>query len=224
MHTTPAFLTATGLGRSIDDRWIWRDLSFALRPGEAVAVTGPSGSGKTLLLRALAGLDGVSEGEISLGGRAQRSWHMPAYRAQVLYLAQRPAMLAPTVEADLRRPFSLRLHRATPFPRDRALDLLATVGRDDAFLAQPSDTLSGGEGQIVALLRALLLDPRVLLLDEPTASLDDGTTRAIERLVTTWRAGVPAVGGDAGRAVVWTSHDDAQLERVTDGRIRLGTP
>jgi putative ABC transport system ATP-binding protein len=219
MPQDPEFLTAAHLGRSIDDRWLWRDLSFELRPGEALAITGPSGSGKTLLLRALAGLDGVTEGEIAFAGRPQRSWRMPAYRSQVLYLAQRPAMLAATVEADLRRPFSLRLHRGGPFPLDRARHLLAAVGRDDAFLAQPSDTLSGGESQIVALLRALLLEPRVLLLDEPTASVDDGTVRAIERLVETWRG---ETRGDAGRAVVWTSHHDAQLERVSDRRLRLG--
>lgn len=219
MPTKPPFLTATHLGRSIDDRWLWRDLTFELRPGEALAVTGPSGSGKTLLLRALAGLDGVGEGEIAFQGRPQRNWRMPAYRARVLYLAQRPAMLATTVEADLRRPFSLRQHLGTPFPRDRALDLLAAVGRDETFLAQPSDTLSGGEGQIVALLRALLLAPWVLLLDEPTASLDDGTSRSIERLVAMWLREGP---GDEGRAVVWTSHHDAQLQRVSDRRLRLG--
>jgi putative ABC transport system ATP-binding protein len=215
MNTPPAFLTATNVGRSIDDRWLWRDVSFELRPGETLAVTGPSGSGKTLLLRALAGLDGVSEGEIAFEGRPQRSWRMPAYRAQVLYLAQRPTMLALTVEADLRLPFSLRLHRATPFPRDRAVDLLQAVGRRPDFLDQPSDTLSGGEGQIVALLRALLVEPRVLLLDEPTASLDDATARAFEGLVTSWLAAAD------GRAVVWTSHHDDQLDRIGGRRLRL---
>jgi putative ABC transport system ATP-binding protein len=215
MNTPPAFLTATNVGRSIDDRWLWRDVSFELRPGETLAVTGPSGSGKTLLLRALAGLDSVIEGEIAFEGRPQRSWRMPAYRAQVLYLAQRPTMLAANVESDLRLPFSLRLHRATPFPRERALGMLAAVGRDEAFLTQPSDTLSGGEGQIVALLRALLLEPRVLLLDEPTASLDDATARAFEGLVADW------LGAGEGRGVVWTSHHDDQLDRIGGRRLRL---
>jgi putative ABC transport system ATP-binding protein len=216
MPTTPDLLTVTKLGRSIDDRWLWRDLSFALRPGETLAITGPSGSGKTVLLRALAGLDAVDEGEIAVEGRPQRSWRMPSYRAQVVYLAQRPATLAATVEADLRRPFALRLHRGSAYPRERALDLLAAVGRDEGFLTQPSDTLSGGESQIVALLRALLLDPRVLLLDEPTASLDDATARSVEGLVGDWLAAAD------GRGVVWTSHHDAQLDRIGGCRLRLG--
>jgi putative ABC transport system ATP-binding protein len=214
----PPLLSAKSLGRRIGTRWLWRHLDLDLAGGEALAVTGPSGSGKTLLLRSLAGLEPATEGEIAAAGRALETWPMPAYRARVTYVAQRAFTLEGTVEDALRRPFRFGVHRAKPFPRERALQGLRAVGRDEGFLNFAGASLSGGEGQIVALLRALLLDPLVLLLDEPTASLDADAVRAVEALVTGWLA------ANDSRAMVWTSHQDAQLDRVTNRRLHLGGP
>jgi putative ABC transport system ATP-binding protein len=214
----PPLLATRGLGRRIGARWLWRHLDLELAGGEALAVTGPSGSGKTLLLRSLAGLDATTEGEIAAVGRALETWPMPVYRARVTYVAQRAFALEGTVEDALRRPFQFGVHREKPFPRERALRWLRAVGRDEGFLDLAGASLSGGEGQIVALLRALLLDPLVLLLDEPTASLDADAVRAVEALVTGWLA------ADDSRAMVWTSHHDAQLDRVTNRRLHLGAP
>lgn len=209
-------LTATGLGRLVDDRWLWRDLELALAPGETLAITGGSGSGKTLLLRALAGLDPVDAGEVALDGRSLDAWPMPDYRARVRYLAQRPVTVEGSVEDGLRFAFGLRIHRSAVYSRSRALELLERVGRDERFLEARAASLSGGEAQLLALVRTLLLPPRVLLLDEPTASLDDATARDVEALVADWLAGA----GD--RAVVWTSHRDEQLSRVSRRRLELG--
>jgi putative ABC transport system ATP-binding protein len=76
--------------------------------------------------------------------------------------------------------------------------------------------LSGGERQIVAMLRALLVVPAVLLLDEPSAALDPQTTATLEQLVDTWHAEEPSK-----RAYVWVSHDTAQAQRVADRIIHL---
>lgn len=209
-------LSATGLGRHVAGRWLWRDLELTLAPGEALAITGTSGSGKTLLLRALAGLDPLDEGEIAFDGRTLDGWSMPAYRARVRYVPQRPATVEGSVEDGLRFAFGLRVHRGRAYARRDALELLARVGRDERFLDTRSASLSGGEAQLVALVRALLVPPRVLLLDEPTASLDDATARAVESLVADWLAGAD------DRAVVWTSHRDEQLARVSRRRLELG--
>jgi putative ABC transport system ATP-binding protein len=209
-------LTATGLGRFVDDRWLWRDLELALAPGETLAITGGSGSGKTLLLRALAGLDRVDAGEIAFAGRSLDAWPMPDYRAQVRYLPQRPVTIEGSVEDGLRFAFGLRVHRNTRYARSQALDLLDRVGRGERFLDARAASLSGGEAQLLALVRALLLPPRVLLLDEPTASLDDDTARDVEALVAGWLAGADE------RAVIWTSHRDEQLSRVSRRRLELG--
>ncbi|MFN2322389.1 MAG: ATP-binding cassette domain-containing protein [Trueperaceae bacterium] len=213
-----ALLVARDLGRRVGERWIWRGLTFALAPGERVAITGPTGAGKTLVLRALAGLDPIDEGTLTFEDVAVDDVPMPRYRAQVRLLPQRPVMVEGTVEDNLRLPFGLAIHQAQAFPRAEATALLARLDRPARFLEQPADRLSGGEAQVVALVRTLLVSPRVLLLDEPTTSLDASTTRAIEALVAWWLEVDPA------RAVVWTSHDAAQLARVVDRRIELATP
>ena len=94
--------------------------------------------------------------------------------------------------------------------------MLRATGRDDSFLRQRTERLSGGEAQIVAVVRALLVAPSVLLLDEPTASLDSGTARAIEELIRHW------VSASPDRAFIWTSHDRAQLERIAGRLVTLG--
>jgi putative ABC transport system ATP-binding protein len=100
--------------------------------------------------------------------------------------------------------------------------LLGKVDRDESFLRQRRDNLSGGEAQLVALVRALQLQPDVLLLDEPTAALDAESAAAAESLVLQWLAASPDE-----RALVWSSHDAAQTDRVAtrqlhmaDGRLR----
>lgn len=178
-------------------------------------MVGPSGSGKTLLLRALSGLDALDAGTVALDDRPLGDWARPQYRAQVAYLPQTPALPEGSVEAALRQPFGFGVHADKTFDRDAIAAQLRDLDRDAAFLDRTTDVLSGGERQIVAFLRTLQLGPRVLLLDEPTASLDAANTGRIERLVTDW------MGASADRAVLWTSHDPAQLDRVTDCRLDL---
>lgn len=191
------------------------DVSLEVRPGERLAVVGPSGSGKTLLLRAMVLLDATESGEIRWRGRSVSCDEVPALRSQAVYLHQRPSLREATVEACLRQPFSLGVNRAKKFDRDRALTFLATLGRDASFLEKPSRELSGGETQIAALIRAIQLDPTVLLVDEPTAALDARTTEAAEGLLHHWIEEVP------GRALVWVSHDPAQSERMAQRVVHM---
>ena len=213
--TGETILQAKHLAFHIGDRRLWQNLDLSLHAGERLGITGPSGSGKTLLLRTLAGLEPLQSGELTFGGRALAQWSMPAYRARVVYVPQRPTLREGTVEDVLRAPFAFHLHRSHAFPADRTRTLLQALGRDDSFLRQRAERLSGGEAQIVAMLRALLIDPDVLLLDEPTASLDAETVAIIEQLISHWIAERPE------RACLWTSHDRAQLERVTDRLLTL---
>lgn len=208
-------LSVQNLGRQVKNNWIWRHLNFELYSGERVAVVGASGSGKSLLLRALAGLDTVQSGLIIFRLKSITSYSMPHYRSQVIYLHQRPALWEGTVEENLQKVYQLASHRHKVYNRKLILDYLHLLNRDADFLQRPVSAISGGEGQIVAFLRALQLSPQLLLLDEPTASLDGETARCLETLVTAWLYDNPQ------RAYLWTSHDPLQLQRLTTRQITL---
>lgn len=213
-------LEAEELGRrdpdpAADGAWLFRRLSLRLDAGDLVALEGPTGAGKTLLLRALAGLDPLDEGEIRIRGRLAARTSPAERRAALLYLHQSPALFPGTVLGNLREPFRFGVRRDRVFPGERADELLAMAGRPDAFRHRAVDDLSGGERQIVALVRALLTGPLVLLLDEPTAALDPGTTDVMEEMVRGWLD----AGGDRG--VLWVTHDREQARRVGHRRLRL---
>ena len=190
--------------------------TFALNAGDRVAVTGPSGSGKSVFLRALALLDPLDAGRVVWRGAAVERAAIPRYRRNVAYIRQRPALLDGSVEDNLRYPFELRAYRDVRFDRARAASLVAQAGRADDFLDKLASELSGGEAQITALIRVLQLAPEVLLLDEPTASLDPDSARAIEALVHAWFDAEP------GRhASMWVSHDRAQAARMSKRHLTM---
>jgi putative ABC transport system ATP-binding protein len=208
---------ARDLGRRHPDGqgWLFEQASLRLAPGDRLALSGPSGSGKTLLLRALALLDPVDCGEVLWQGRPVHGQQVTEYRSQVMYLHQRPAFFEDQVEASIRAPFALRVHHGRRYDHQQVLAWLGQLGRDTSFLAKPMRNLSGGEMQIVALVRALALEPKVLLLDEPTAALDEATGLAVEALIRTWTQ------QDPSRSLIWVSHDQGIQQRATNRTIRI---
>jgi putative ABC transport system ATP-binding protein len=189
---------------------------FALRAGERAVLTGPSGSGKSVFLRALALLDPLDGGAVLWRGKPVARTSMPRFRRHIAYLRQRPALLDGTVEDNLRYPYSLAVYRDAAFNAVRVKALLEAAGRPAEFLMRDASELSGGEAQIVALVRVLQLDPDALLLDEPTASLDPESARAVEALVGGWFE-----QDRAARATVWVSHDPAQAARVGNRHLTM---
>ena len=174
-------------------------ISFELADGACLGVSGPSGSGKSLLLRALADLDN-SEGEVALDGIRREETAAPLWRRRVCYLAAESGWWADRVGAHVSD------WRA-------ALPLLADLGLPEACRDWAVSRLSSGERQRLALIRALIQGPRVLLLDEPTAALDPDAATAVETVVGRHLA--------AGGLALWVSHDAAQLGRVSGEQLLL---
>lgn len=167
-------------------------LSFEVAKGECVALSGPSGSGKTLLLRALADLD-PHRGEVSCGDTLCARVPAPHWRRLVGYVPAEPAWWADRV-AD---------HFAD-WPAAQALLNRLGISADCAGRA-PAEA-STGERQRLALLRLLQLQPRVILLDEPTGALDPANTARVEGLIRELCS--------QGLTVLWVTHDAAQAQRV----------
>ncbi len=208
-------LTVQGLSRKFSHRWLWRGVSFEIQAGDCVGLIGASGSGKTLLLRNLVALDPVDKGKIIFANRTLEDWSIPAYRTQVIYSPQRPSLFEGTVEDNLKLIFAFATNRDSTYSRGRIEEYLDILGRDSDFLNLPAPQLSGGESQILALLRILQLNPKILLLDEPTASLDFETTLKVETLLKHW------LNSQSDRALLLTSHDSEQIRRVTNRQIHL---
>ncbi len=166
--------------------------SFEIADGECVAVRGPSGAGKTLLLRALADLD-PNDGTIALDGTSRESMSAPAWRRSVSYVPAEPGWWADMVGAH----FS---------DWDRAAPLVEKLGLPGDCRDWPVARLSTGERQRLGLVRAMVFEPRVFLLDEPSSGLDAEATDAMEALV--------GAHLERGAAALWVTHDPAQAERL----------
>lgn len=189
-----ALLEARGVTR----RPFFEGRDLDLEVGEIVAVSGPSGSGKTLFLRALADLDPVDAGDVRLDGVPRETLDAEAWRARVLYVHQAGVRLPGTVADNLARVAELHAQR-THADRIRA-------GIDGLDASADADRLSGGEGQALALDRALACAPAVLLLDEATSAMDPAMAVRWERRVRQF--------ADAGGAVLWVAHDATLAGRV----------
>ncbi len=202
-----------------------REISISIAGGERIALRGKSGSGKSLLLRAIALLDPIDEGNVTWNGETIFGSAVPDYRRQVVYLPQQAVVVEETVDDAIRRPFLYQSRKQHSYDPTQTLGHLAQLARDKTFLTKRTSDLSGGEKQITALLRALAVKPSVLLLDEATSALDAETARAAEQLVQAWQQ------QEDVHSAVWVSHDQAQSDRVAQrtieieaGRIREDRP
>lgn len=177
-------------------------LSFAVAASECLSVEGPSGSGKTRLLRAIADLD-EAEGYVYLEGVERREMSAPEWRRLVRYFAAEPGWWAATG----------REHFAPGIDSARLERLMDAVGLDPLLLDQPIGQLSTGERLRLALVRGLIDEPRVLLLDEPAAALDPQSTALVDELIRFQLL--------AGRTVLLVSHDPAEIARLAHQRLQL---
>ena len=193
-----ALITLDALRYEAGDRTLIRDVSLRIEAGRRTLILGPNGAGKSVLMRLMHGLIEPSAGRILWNGGSGRP-------AQAMVF-QRPVMLRRSVLDNVI--YALDLAGVpSAARRARALDVLERVGLT-ALAARPARVLSGGEQPRAALARAWALRPRVLFLDEPTASLDPGAAAEVERLIR--------VIADEGCSIVMVTHHLGQARRLAD--------
>ncbi len=163
------------------------DVSWVVPRNSTASVIGASGSGKSSLLRLINRLDDVSSGSIRVLGRSIEEWLPRELRRTVVWLPQAPHIGEQSARDVLAVPARLGLISEDE-ARERQPEALALSHFDDALLDRDSKRLSGGERQRLSLARALLLQPEVLLLDEPTSSLDGETATKVLAALERWRA------------------------------------
>lgn len=187
-------------------------ISGELLTGSVLNISGPSGSGKTTLLRMLARLKTAEYGTVSLGGVPWTDFTPALWRRRVSYLAQKPAIFDGSVRHNLIRPFELAAVKQEVSPNlERAVELMESLYLSGGLLDQDARTLSGGEASRVALVRSLMLQPKVLLLDEPLAALDSKSSDAVVDLLSSW------LHEDKDRGIVLVSHT-GDFERLPNLR------
>jgi len=184
---------------------VLRDIELTVSASGITAVLGRSGSGKSTLTRLTNRLLDPTSGTVSLRGTDVRALDVLRLRRTVGMVFQRPTLFDGSVRDNL---------AATGVEDPTAhAETLDSVGLGADYLERVGATLSGGEAQRVCLARALLMQPDVLVADEPTASLDHGSTLALETLARRL--------ADEGVPILWVTHDLTQVERIADHRVTL---
>lgn len=205
---------ARGVVKLYGDRAVVNRADFVVLPGQITGIVGPSGSGKSTFLRLLAGLELPEEGEILIQGKKLTSDQLFAHRRYTTLVMQPPVLFRGTVADNLAYP--LRVRRVSRKERQEAIEeALAAVGLS-AFTHARAHTLSAGEAARVALMRALLARPRILLLDEPTGNLDPANVERIEDLIRQRLL-------QDSMTVVFITHNLAQARRLSQSvAVMLG--
>ena len=174
------FLEAKNINKGFGAEKVLDDLSLQLAEHEMLSILGRSGSGKTTLLKILAGLESPDEGEIVLEGQDMRP--LPPNRRNIVYLYQEP-LLFPHLNVFENVAFGLRLRKTQEgVVRKRVGEMLANLELPEQARKMPHQ-LSGGQRQRVAFGRALIINPKVLLLDEPFGALDAETRASMQQLL-----------------------------------------
>lgn len=193
-----------------------KPVDLTIQAGQLWMLSGVSGTGKSQLLKAIADLIEHS-GQAWLNGQAQADICADQWRQQVMYFSAETAWWKEIV--------------AEHFETLPTAEQLHALGLNESFLQKNPDSLSSGEKQRLALLRGLSYEPRVLLLDEITANLDEASTLQVEELLqqyiqtsspmTAHLKSQPPYNQSVARAILWVSHDSRQRQRLSSPELQL---
>jgi tungstate transport system ATP-binding protein len=202
-------ITIRDLSKRYDGNTVLKDINLDVPTHTVTAIIGPSGSGKTTLLRLIDLLEEPTSGEISFDGvgALTSEYARLEMRRRMVTVFQKPVVFSGSVYDNVSYGLKIRGQRRRDMP-GKVLHALETVDLS-GYENRRARTLSGGEAQRVALARAMVIEPELLLLDEPTANLDPVSTARVEQLIT-------RVIGELHTTVIMATHDMAQGQRLAD--------
>lgn len=200
------------LAKSFKGRVIFQDVKIDFQAGQCHLLLGDNGAGKSTLLRILAGLLKPEDGKIEIGlGTATWPKQRNVLRSKIMYLHQAPYLFDGSVQKNLQ--YALPGHVSRSQQQTNLQAVMAWAGLQ-SLADNPAKQLSGGEKQRLALARARLRQPEIMLLDEPTANLDYKAREQTVELLKSLKS--------SGVSLLIACHDHHELDSLADGVYRLG--
>ena len=205
-----ALLELSNISYAVKDKTIIRDVSLAVNEGDYLTIVGPSGSGKSTLLKLCSDLISPTFGSITYNGRNLTAIDPESYRKEVGYCFQRPYLFAKTVRRNILFPYDIRGMKPD---MERIKLLFDLLHMPMEYFERHNDELSGGEMQRICLIRSLIFEPKVLLLDEVTSALDSVNAAIVEQVIDElYKNGI---------TIVSITHNEEQSLRSANRRITI---
>lgn len=205
-----ALLELSNISYAVKDKIIIRDVSLAVNEGDYLTIVGPSGSGKSTLLKLCSDLISPTFGSITYNGRNLTAIDPESYRKEVGYCFQRPYLFAKTVRRNILFPYDIRGMKPD---MERIKLLFDLLHMPMEYFERHNGELSGGEMQRICLIRSLIFEPKVLLLDEVTSALDSVNAAIVEQVIDElYKNGI---------TIVSITHNEEQSLRSANRRITI---
>lgn len=205
-----ALLELSNISYVANDKSIIHDVSLSVNQGDYITIVGPSGSGKSTLLKLCSDLISPTSGTITYNGRPLTAIDPESYRKEVGYCFQRPYLFVKTVRRNILFPYDIRGMKPD---MERIKYLFGLLHMPMEYLERRNDELSGGEMQRICLIRSLIFEPKVLLLDEVTSALDYVNTSIVEQVIDELH--------NKGMTIVSITHSEEQSLRKANRRITI---
>ena len=203
-------LELSNISYIVKDKSIIRDVSLSVNHGDYITIVGPSGSGKSTLLKLCSDLISPTSGIITYKGRDLATIDPESYRKEVSYCFQRPYLFAKTVRRNILFPYDIRGLQPDMNRIEYLFDLLHMPLN---YMERRNDELSGGEMQRICLIRSLIFEPNVLLLDEVTSALDATNISIVENVIDELHK--------KGITIISITHNEEQSLRAANRRITI---